>query len=291
MAQIFVPKANRIYVPAFILLVICSSLLPAAAQENEVVNTGSVVPQLDPAAGYQGQPFITPASGESILTGKDILEKIDSNVVARNRRATTTMIVHGRRGKRTMRARVWVQGTENSFSEYLAPPREKGTKMLKLKEQLWIYSPSTDRIIRIAGHMLRRSMMGSDVSYEDTMEDPRLVNIYEAVLEGEEEFEERPCYVLKLTATEEDVAYHSRKLWVDKERFLPLREDRFARSGKLLKTFWIKEVFQLEERWYPKRMVFKDVLKQGKGTEYIIDEIELDIDIPDHVFSKASLRR
>jgi len=284
-------RLKRIAIISLLLFFTCTLLLPVTAQENEVVNTGSSVPQVDPDAGYQGQPPVTSTLEAPMLTGKDILARIDDNVVARNRRATTTMIVHGRRGKRTMRARTWVQGTENSFSEYLAPPREKGTKMLKLDDKLWIYSPSTDRIIRIAGHMLRRSMMGSDVSYEDSMEDPRLVNLYEAVLEGEEEFEERPCYVLKLTAKAEDVAYHSRKLWVDTERFLPLREDRFAKSGKLLKTFWIKEVFQIEERWYPKLMIFKDVLKQGKGTEYIIDEIDLDIDIPQHMFSKASLRR
>jgi len=38
-------------------------------------------------------------------------------------------------------------------------------------------------------------------------------------------------------------------------------------------------------------MVFKDVLKKGKGTEFIIDSIEFNVKISEHVFSKASLRR
>jgi hypothetical protein len=38
-------------------------------------------------------------------------------------------------------------------------------------------------------------------------------------------------------------------------------------------------------------MLFQDVLLKGKGTEFIIDEIEFDVEIPDHIFSKASLRR
>ena len=91
-------------------------------------------------------------------TGTEILTKMDQNLIAENRSATYTMVVHGRRRDRTMTVKSWVEGSEKSFSEYLAPAREKGTKMLKLGDQLWMYSPQSDRIIRIAGHMLRQSM-------------------------------------------------------------------------------------------------------------------------------------
>ncbi|MFC1850518.1 outer membrane lipoprotein-sorting protein [candidate division CSSED10-310 bacterium] len=224
-------------------------------------------------------------------TGTEILREIDDNTIAGNRSATTTMIVRGRRGDRTMTAESWIEGSDKSFSEYLAPAREKGTKMLKLGDQLWMYSPQSDRIIRIAGHMLRQSMMGSDFSYEDMLEDRSLSDTYNAEVLGSESFHERDCWVLELTAKVDDAAYHSRKIWVDKERMLALREDRFAKSGKLLKTAEINEVFQVHERWYPKRMIFKDALSKGKGTELIIESIEFDVEIPAHVFSKAALRK
>ena len=224
-------------------------------------------------------------------TGAEILQKIDENTIAGNRSATTTMIVHGRRSDRTMKAESWIEGSDKSFSEYLAPAREKGTKMLKLGDQLWMYSPQSDRIVRIAGHMLRQSMMGSDFSYEDMMEDHRLVDSYSAEVLGSESFLERDCWVLKLRARVEDVAYHTRKIWVDKDRMLALREDRFAKSGKLLKTAEILDVFQVDQRWYPRRMVFKDALSKGKGTELIIESIEFDVEIPNHIFSKAALRK
>jgi len=38
-------------------------------------------------------------------------------------------------------------------------------------------------------------------------------------------------------------------------------------------------------------MVFKDVMKSGDGTEFIVDSIELDVPIPAHMFSKAALRK
>ncbi len=234
-------------------------------------------------------PLLTVA--QVLPTGEEILRRIDANITSENRTAISTMIIHGKRGSRSMTAKSWIQGTERSFTEYLAPAREKGTKMLKLDDQLWLYSPQTDRIIRIAGHMLRQSMMGSDLSYEDMMEDPSLLTSYDAEILGSEIFMDRDCWVLSLQAKVDDIAYYFRKLWVDKERALPLKEDRIAKSGKLLKTTEIVEVFQASERWYPKRMIFKDNLSKGKGTEFIIDSIEFNVDIPDHIFSKASLRR
>ncbi|MCF7805832.1 MAG: outer membrane lipoprotein-sorting protein [Candidatus Marinimicrobia bacterium] len=236
--------------------------------------------------------LIFPAMGLAQMPdGNDILRQIDENQSAENMIATSTMVIHGRRASRSVTAKSWIQGTEKSFTEYLSPPREAGTKMLKLEDELWMYSPQTDRTIRIAGHMLRQSVMGSDLSYEDMMEDPKLENMYTAEVVGEEMFNDRDCWVLELTATKEDIAYHSRKIWVDKERMLPLKENRYAKSGKLLKTAEIHEVMREDSRWYPKRMTFKDALSQGEGTEYIIESIEFNADIPEYIFTKASLRR
>jgi outer membrane lipoprotein-sorting protein len=224
-------------------------------------------------------------------SGEDILKRVDANIGSDNKISIAEMVIHGRRGSRTVKSKSWLRGQDESFTEYLAPAREKGTKMLKLGDQLWIYLPSTDRTIKISGHMLRQSVMGSDLSYEDMTEDPDLQKLYDAQVVAEEVILERPCWVLELTSKGGDIAYHSRKIWVDKERFVSLREDRFARSGKLLKTFEVKEISRIQNRWVPTRMVFKDVLKSGKGTEFILESIEFNADIPAYVFTKASLRK
>jgi outer membrane lipoprotein-sorting protein len=223
--------------------------------------------------------------------GEWILNQIDKNLTSTNRILTSKMVIHGRRESRTIESKTWVQGIDKSFTEYLAPAREKGTKMLKLEKMLWLYSPATDRIIQISGHMLRQSVMGSDLSYEDMMEDPKLTNNYEAKVAGSEMIDKRDCWIVELTAKVSDIAYHSRKLWVDKDRFIPLQEESYAKSGKLLKKMELKDVTNIQGRWYPKRMIFKDMLKTGEGTEFIIDSIQFDQEIPDYIFSKAALRK
>jgi outer membrane lipoprotein-sorting protein len=225
------------------------------------------------------------------LSGDEILVKVDQNMTSQNRILVSRMVVHGERGSRTMEVKSWQRGVSEAFSEFLAPAREKGTKMLKLKDMLWIYTPAADRTILISGHMLRQSLMGSDLSYEDMMEDPHLPNLYSAKIVSEETVNDRLCWVLDLSAKKEDIAYNSRKIWVDKERYILLKEYLYAKSGKLLKTLDVREVLQVQNRWIAKSVLYKDVFKEGEGTEFLIDSIVFDAVIPDYMFSKAVLKK
>jgi outer membrane lipoprotein-sorting protein len=224
-------------------------------------------------------------------SGDEILKRVDQNMFSQKKILLSRMVIHGRRETRTVESKSWQRGTNESYTEFLAPAREKGTKMLKLKDMLWEFSPSTDRTIMISGHMLRQSVMGSDLSYEDMMEDPHLPNLYSATVASSEVLNGRDCWVLDLKAKKEDIAYDHRQAWVDKERYVVLRENLYAKSGKLLKSVDVREVMHVQSHWLAKSVLYKDVLKEGEGTEFHIDSVTLDADIPDYIFSKAALRR
>lgn len=220
-----------------------------------------------------------------------ILDRVDRNMSSENRIMESEMTILGRRTTRTVASRSWSEGTSRAFTEYLSPASERGTKMLKLEGQLWIYSPSTDRVIQIAGHMLRQSVMGSDLSYEDMMDDRNLSDIYDATVEGKEMVGDRETWRLKLVARVPDVAYQSQKIWIDTGRYIPLRQEMYARSGQLLKRTEMSDVRQVEGRWFPFVVLYKDMLRQGEGTEFRITSIRFNQSIPDHIFSRASLRQ
>jgi hypothetical protein len=224
-------------------------------------------------------------------SAREIIEKVDKNMSAESRVFTSRMIIHNPRNTRTIESKSWSMGETKSYTEYISPPREQGTKMLKLDNLLWIFSPSTDRIIQISGHMLRQSVMGSDLSYEDMMEDPHLLNHYTGKVDGQERLADRDCWIITLTAINADVAYEMQKVWVDKDRFIPLKKELYAKSGVLLKRMELSDILQIQGRWYPKKILFKDVLKEGDGTEFQMMEIEFNTKIPDYIFSKASLKK
>ncbi len=220
-----------------------------------------------------------------------ILKKVDQNMSSKNRIFESTMIINGRRASRTITSKTWSEGDAKAFTEYLSPARENGTKMLKLEGLLWIYSPSTDRTIQISGNMLRQSVMGSDLSYEDMMDDRKLTDVYNSKVTGEEKIEDRNTWVIQLNAKVEDVAYASRKIWIDEERYVPLKEELYAKSGQLLKRIDLSDVKQIEGRWFPTTFVYKDMLKEGDGTRFMMSDIKFNQDIPDYIFTKAALKK
>lgn len=231
------------------------------------------------------------AMGFSFPDGAALLLKVDQNMSSTNRVFESTMTINGKRNSRTIGSKTMSEGTKKSFTEYLSPASEKGTKMLKLQGQLWIYSPSTDRIIQISGNMLRQSVMGSDLSYEDMMDDRKLTDIYTASVIGEEKIGDRNTYIVDLKAKVEDVAYYKQKIWVDQERFVPLKEELYAKSGQLLKRVELKNVQRIQGRWFPTTVIYKDMLKDGNGTEFKMTDLKFNQNIPDYIFTKAALKQ
>jgi len=220
-----------------------------------------------------------------------LLKAVDDNLWSNNKHIEGRLIVDNGRKVRTMVVETWMQGVTKSYSYYKSPARERGTKMLKLERKLWMYTPQTDRKILIAGHLLRQSMMGSDLSYEDMLEDEKLSLAYIPKVQSVEKLQGVDTLVLYLTAKDKAKTYQFRKAWVDPIRNIVLQEQRFAKSGKMLKHIEFQEYFRIQGRLFPRRMVFRDVLKENTRTVYSFDEIEFDVKIPSKYFSQRILKR
>lgn len=220
-----------------------------------------------------------------------LLEEVDKNLWASTKYIDGRLIIDNGRRVRTLSMESWMEGVTKSYSYYKAPARERGTKMLKLEKKLWMYTPHTDRKILIAGHLLRQSMMGSDLSYEDMMEDEKISEAYVGTIDGEEEMEGVQTFVMTLKAKKNTKTYQTLKIWVDPANNTVLKEEAYAKSGKLLKVIYFKEYRKIDHRLFPRKMIFRDMLKENTKTTYMFDKIKFDIDIPSKYFSQRILKR
>ncbi len=226
------------------------------------------------------------------LTAEAILARIDANMVYESAYSEVDMIITI--GKRVIKKELvsYAEGIEKSFVEFLSPARDRGTKMLKVGKVLKIYFPSAERVMRLSGHMLKQSMMGSDFSYEDMMETAEeLEKEYQVKLLGEELFNDIPCYVIELESRDERKTYFFRKIWVDKEKFIGLKAEFSAKSGKLLKVMIVGDIQSFQNRYYPTRMVMEDKLRKNSKTEMVVKNIQFDAAIPEGTFTERNLMR
>ena len=233
-----------------------------------------------------------PTVAQEALTADDVLKKMDRNLVSEKRTATIEMTVVNRGRTRTFVMETFSRGETESALKYLKPARERGTKLLKKDNELWMYLPAAERVQKISGHLLRQGMMGSDVSYEDMLNSEEMADAYKSTLKGEEPFEGRPCYKIEMVSKNQDVAYPKRVMLVDKELFIPVKQELFALSGTLLKSWEMKDIKPFEDgRQYPTTMVIKDNLKKNSNTTIKFKDMKFNVDFEMEVFSQRWLKR
>ena len=227
-------------------------------------------------------------------TAAELLRQVDNNEIYSTIEYEGQLIIEyqGRRYVKTMKA--WARGNTDSFIEF-TNSEDRGTKYLKKGPRLYVYSPDNEGVMLISGHMLKESMMGSDMSYEDTINNDTLSSRYDPVLAGSEFWNgsggSRDSWVLELSAKKRTESYPKRKLWIDKETGDMLHYELYALSGAKLKEFSLIKVDVIGGRRFPVETEIRDLLRKDSKTTFVMKSVILDKPIADSVFSQRNLER
>lgn len=230
------------------------------------------------------------AQGLPALSAQEIMRRVDQNNSIGSLAYVGIMEID--LGNRVLKKefRAVAQGSTRSFVEFVNP-EDRGVRYLKVDKDLWMYFPTEQETIKISGHLLKEGMMGSDISYEDALESGAVSERYDIKLVGQESVDGRPCYVLELDAKVRAVSYERKKLWIDGERFVTLRAQMYAKSGRLLKESRSLAVQRFGERWFVTAMRMEDKLRRGGGTTFTLRELRFDLALPADMFSLQRLSR
>jgi outer membrane lipoprotein-sorting protein len=241
-----------------------------------------------------GQTPGTGVPGTRVPSAAELLDRIDNNEIYSTIQYEGDMIIEYQNRRYVKTMRVWARGNTDSFIEF-TNPEDRGTKYLKKSGRLYVYSPDTEEVMLISGHMLKESMMGSDMSYEDTIENEKLSARYDAVISGSEIWNgagaARDCWVLDLTAKKRTESYPRQKIWVEKSTGDCVHYELFALSGAKLKEYNLLKVEVFGGRRFPVEIEIRDLLRKGSKTTMIMRNVVMDQPIADSVFSQRNLER
>lgn len=224
-------------------------------------------------------------------TAEEIIAKVDDNTVVASSRYRAKMIISVGGTVREKGFTGYSEGKDMAYMEFTDPARDRGTRFLKIGNEMWMYLPAVEKATKIAGHMLRQSMMGSDFSYDDMAENEKLVDLYDVELAGTDTVGGRECHVLELTAKVAEVNYSKRKMWVDSRMYVTVKAEMYAKTGKLMKEITARDFKRIGRYNYATSVKMVNKLRRDTYTELVLEEIELDISVPDRVFTKAYLER
>jgi hypothetical protein len=143
----------------------------------------------------------------------------------------------------------------------------------------------------VMGMMLKESMMGSDMSYEDTINNDTLESQYDASISEEIQYEGKNVWVLDLVGKKKTISYPKQRMWIDKENFTVWKAEKFALSGTKLKEEKVLEYKKIGGRYFPVNVEVRDMLRKDSLTTFKYTKIELDVKIPENMFSLKNLEK
>jgi outer membrane lipoprotein-sorting protein len=225
------------------------------------------------------------------MSAEEILKKVDYNESPNTVVCDVKMTVYRSERTDVFTMKLYGSGTEKSYIYFLSPPRQKDVTSLRLDDNIWMYYPAAEKTIKLSGNMMRQSFMGSDFSLEDSTERTKFLEKYDATLAGTEKYNNLSAYLIELKAKRPNASYYRRKIWVDTERYITLKQEMYAKSGRLLKVQTIEEVEKIKDRYFEKRVRMVNKLQKETYTEKIFTNIVLDQPLSENIFTLQNLEK
>ncbi len=222
------------------------------------------------------------------LDAEEIIRRVQDNTTNDTEEARGEMVISDRFGERTKSFISYAAGSDEMFLEF-TNPEERGQKILRLEDEIYLFFPEAEEIIHLQGSALKESVMGSDFSYEDMTGEKDLLKLYDVKLLEELELEGRLHYLVELKGKKKGVAYPLQKLWVDTELLLPRRAEYYSLSGRLLKELVFSEFREVDGRQVASVMLMTDKMKKNSSTEFRLLEVRLNRPLPEGIFSLEEL--
>jgi hypothetical protein len=220
-------------------------------------------------------------SSESILNEADEVRNPQSDYTVD---VTVTSVKPGK-DKKVAKYEVMLKGKTKTVIKTLAPAVDRGTSMLMVDYDFWVFLPTISKALRIS---LQQRLLGEvangDIARVNFSGDyvPKLIRM--------EKIKDIEYYVLELIAKDERVTYHRALLWIQKDNYHPLKAEFYAISGRILKTVSYEDYRKIAGRLRPSRLVLTDPLVRDQHSIIEYSNV-IASSLPDKYFTQQHLKR
>lgn len=219
-----------------------------------------------------------------VLHRIDELGNFDNNDFS----AEITVVSH-KPGKddETIVARYFRRDVDEKFTIImLKPDTQKGQGYFSVGDDLWFYDPESRKF---AYSSLKDSFQDSDAQNSD-FSSSTLAKDYTLAETASAKLGAFDVYVITLTANTKTVPVPKRKMWIRQDNYLPLKEEHYSLSNRLMRTIAYPKYQTVSGKFVPQNILIIDNLKEGEKTQITFASPSVS-KLPDTVFSKEYLER
>jgi len=223
---------------------------------------------------------------------KALLNEVDDLWRGKSSYAVTTMHVKTEHYERTMKMEGWSKGKEKTLFRIMQPLREKGTSTLKSDNHIYTYLPKTDRTIKLTSGMMMGSWMGSHLTNDDLVKEARLEEDYTAEIsfEGLRDGQNIIEFTL-IPRHDAAVVWGKLALIIQADSHIPVVEYYYDEDMMLARTIVFSDIQMLGGRERPSVLTVIPADKPAEYTEFIYEQLSLNVALKDSLFSLSSLKK
>ena len=221
-----------------------------------------------------------------------LVQKAEDQLRGKTFQGDVEMVVDHEGNRRTLGMRIWTVGSDKATVKILAPKKERDTGNLRLKLELWQYSPNTEMVIKIPPSLMLQSWMGSDFTNDDLVRTSSLARDYTHVALGKEAIFGRPASKSECKPKNDAIATWGKVvLWIDQTETVPVKEEFYSENGELLKVLEGRNLKKFGTHTIPTLVTMRNAKKAGFQTTMNYKIVVFDRPIDDSIFTQAHLRR
>lgn len=213
--------------------------------------------------------------------------------------ASMKMILRNKQGDESNRSiRIKVLEVNNDGDKSLTifdnPVDVKGTAFLSFShavnaDEQWLYLPALKRVKRISSSNKSGPFMGSQFAFEDLASFE--VDKYHYKYLRDEKLDELDAFVVENYPQYKHSGYTRQIVWIDQQRYIPLKVEYYDRKNDLLKTLKFDGYKQyLNQYWRAHNQVMENH-QNSKTTVLTWNEYQFRNGLNERDFSSNSLKR
>lgn len=187
-----------------------------------------------------------------------------------------------------------------SVSIVMEPTRDKGISMLTYdyaalgkEDDNWLYLSALGKVKRMVssseGSDEGGSFFGTEFSVEDVVS--RKIDDYTYRLMDQVTYANRPVWIIELIPTPartKKSKYGKVMLWIDKERYLILKQDLYDRNGILFKQLTTSNIEKIDNVWVVRKAEMNNLLTR-RYTSMDLTAIAYNIEVPNEFLTQRTL--
>jgi hypothetical protein len=239
--------------------------------------------------------LLAAVSSAADLDVRDLVDRANKALRGDSSRGLLTMTIETPDWKRSLQVEGWNKGREMAFIVIRAPVKDRGETTLRRVNEMWLWMPKVERVIKIPPTMMHSAWQGSDFTYEDIVKADSIVKDYTHKLLSSKHEDGRTVYRVECLPKADapvvwgkiitDVAVY------DDQSAVPLLEEDYSERGELIRTITLSDVKIMGGRRVPSKLVCVPAQKTGQRTTLLYQELEFDLPLKDDFFSYQRLQK